>query len=101
MEEQNKEKLQELLNILQAHEMRIDYNFNAMLQLSMLVEYLYEKLEEKGIQIPMEPFEEFQKKRIQDIDETYKKMNEDPEARAKVMETVKEFQKEVQERIKL
>jgi len=31
------EKVQELVNILQAHEMRIEYNFNAMLQLSMLV----------------------------------------------------------------
>jgi hypothetical protein len=95
------EKVQELVNILQAHEMRIEYNFNAMLQLSMLVEYLYEKLAEQKIEINMEGFQDFQKKRLEEIDESYKEMNENPELKAKVTETISEMQKEIQERIKL
>lgn len=94
-------KLQELINVLRGHEMRIDYNFNAMLQISMLLEYLYETLSKKGIEIDMTEFEEFQKKRIDEIDETHKKMSEDPEAKAKIMETLSEFQKDVEQRIKL
>ena len=101
MSEQAENKLQELINVLRGHEMRIDYNFNAMLQISMLLEYLYEALSKKGIEIDMTEFEQFQKERIEDIDQTHKKMSEDPETKAKIMETLSEFQKDVEQRIKL
>ena len=87
MSEQAENKLQELINVLRGHEMRIDYNFNAMLQISMLLEYLYEALSKKGIEIDMTEFEQFQKERIEEIDQTHKKMSEDPETKAKIMET--------------
>lgn len=101
MSEQTENKLQELINVLRGHEMRIDYNFNAMLQISMLLEYLYESLSKKGIEIDMTEFEQFQKERIEEIDQTHKKMSEDPETKAKIMETLSEFQKDVEQRIKL
>lgn len=101
MSEQTENKLQELINVLRGHEMRIDYNFNAMLQISMLLEYLYESLGKKGIEIDMTEFEQFQKERIEEIDQTHKKMSEDPETKAKIMETLSEFQKDVEQRIKL
>ncbi len=101
MSEQAENKLQELINVLRGHEMRIDYNFNAMLQISMLLEYLYESLSKKGIEIDMTEFEQFQKERIEEIDQTHKKMSEDPETKAKIMETLSEFQKDVEQRIKL
>jgi hypothetical protein len=101
MSEQAENKLQELINVLRGHEMRIDYNFNAMLQISMLLEYLYEALSKKGIEIDMTEFEQFQKERIEEIDQTHKKMSEDPETKAKIMETLSEFQKDVEQRIKL
>jgi len=47
------------------------------------------------MEIDMTGFDEFQKTRIQEIDETHKKMSEDPEAKAKIMETLSEFQKDV------
>ncbi len=100
-EQQPENKLQELINVLRGHEMRIDYNFNAMLQISMLLEFLYESLAKNGMEIDMTGFDEFQKTRIQEIDETHKKMSEDPEAKAKIMETLNEFQKDVEQRIKL
>jgi len=49
----------------------------------------------------MEGFQDFQKKRLEEIDESYKEMNENPELKAKVTETINEMQKEIQERIKL
>ena len=57
-----------LMPLTEALESRIDYNFNALIQLSLLVEFLYMKLEEKDIKIELdETFESFQKERIEEI----------------------------------
>ena len=61
-----KNPIEEMLKIVQAHEMRIDYNFNAMLHVSMLLEYLYDSLEKAGVKIDMEGFEEYQKVKLEE-----------------------------------
>ena len=71
-----------VFQIAQSLESRIDYNFNSIMQVSLLVEFLYQTLEEQGIEIPLdEKFEEFQSKRVQEIqnkfEEVAKQMTED------------------------
>lgn len=63
-----------LLSITKALENRVDYNFNNLIQLSLLIEFLYESLEKQGIQIPLdEDFEKFQEKRIEEIKKEFDK----------------------------
>ena len=51
-----------LMPLSQALEARIDYNFNSLIQLSLLIEYLYSELEKKGLKVELdEQFDEFQK----------------------------------------
>ena len=72
------------INIADALEARIDYNFNSMIQVSLLVEYMYSQLEEKGIEIKLdEKFEEFQNSRLEEITKQFDKIKEsmkDPQA---------------------
>lgn len=73
-----------LIPLSQALEARIDYNFNSLIQLSLLIEYLYMQLEEKGIEVKLdEAFDEFQKQRIGEIreqfDQTVNAANENAE----------------------
>ncbi|MBC8226998.1 MAG: hypothetical protein H8E74_07645 [Gammaproteobacteria bacterium] len=57
-----------VLDVAQAMETRIDYNFNSIIQVSLLVEFLYEALEKQGIEIPLdESFEKFQAERLSEI----------------------------------
>lgn len=57
-----------LIPLSQALEARIDYNFNSLIQLSLLIEYLYMQLEEKGLEVKLdEKFDAFQKERITEI----------------------------------
>ena len=57
-----------LIDVAQAMETRIDYNFNSVIQVSLLVEFLYEALEKQNISIPLdEDFEKFQKARLAEI----------------------------------
>lgn len=64
--------LQFVINLAQALETRIDYNFNSVIQMSMLVEFLYETLEKQGINIPIDTeFQEFQEKRMKEIQEKF------------------------------
>lgn len=71
------------INIADALESRIDYNFNSMIQVSLLVEYMYSQLEEKGIEIKLdEKFEEFQNSRLEEITQQFEKIKKnmkDPE----------------------
>jgi len=74
-----------LLPLSQALEARIDYNFNSLIQLSLLIEYLYDQLEAKGIEIKIdEEFDTFQQRRIKEI-------------RSQFDETVSDIQKKTQE----
>lgn len=41
----NQEKTPELVDIVRAQDTRIDYNFNTLIQTSIIVEYLLEKLQ--------------------------------------------------------
>ena len=82
--------MEEMLKIVQAHEMRIDYNFNAMLHLSMLLEYLYDALEKLDIKIDMEPFEEYQAKKLKEIESSYEEIKNDPQAQEKLKKVFEE-----------
>lgn len=63
-----------LLNITKALESRVDYNFNNLIQLSLLIEFLYESLEKQGIKIPLDKqFEDFQENRLKEIKEEFDK----------------------------
>ena len=70
-----------LIPLSQALEARIDYNFNSMIQLSLLVEYLYQELEEKGMDIAMgDKFESFQEERIKEIKDQFELQKAETEA---------------------
>lgn len=77
--------LQFLITVADALEGRIDYNFNSIIQMSMLVEYMHLKLSEKGIDIPLdEDFQKFQESRLSEIQEEFEKIksNMDPQKAA-------------------
>lgn len=70
-----------LIPLTQALEARIDYNFNSMIQLSLLVEYLYSELEDKDIGIEMgEKFQAFQDERITEIKKQFEMQKAEAEA---------------------
>lgn len=80
-----------LITVADALESRIDYNFNSVIQISMLVEFIFNKLNEKGIEIPLdEEFEAFQKSRFEEIQSEFDKMKE----QANPEEAAKEFLKQ-------
>ncbi len=57
-----------LITVADALESRIDYNFNSLIQISMLVEYIHTKLAEKGINIELDDdFKAFQENRLAEI----------------------------------
>ena len=61
-----------VLSIAQTLEARIDHNFNSLMSISFLVEFLYSSLEKRGIEIPLdEEFEKFQKERLKEIREQF------------------------------
>jgi hypothetical protein len=77
--------LQFLITIADALESRIDYNFNSLIQISMLVEYMHIQLAEKGINIELdEDFKAFQEKRLSEIQQEFEtiKSKMDPQAAA-------------------
>ena len=80
-----KNPIEEMLKLVQGHEMRIDYNFNSILQLSMLVEYLYEQLESSNVKIDMDGFDEFQKTKVKEIEENYEKVKNDPDLQKEIL----------------
>ena len=79
-----------LITVADALESRIDYNFNSVIQISMLVEFLYNKLQEKGMEIPLdEEFETFQNERLKEIQSEFDKIKEksNPEDAAEQFKT--------------
>jgi hypothetical protein len=63
-----------LLNLTKALESRVDYNFNNLIQLSLLIEFLYESLEKQGMKIALDKeFEAFQESRLKEIKEEFDK----------------------------
>ena len=57
----------QLLNMMSGLRIRIDAANAQLVQLGLLVEYLYENLEQKGIEIPMESFPEWAENRYKEI----------------------------------
>ena len=55
------ETIQELFQVVKGQDVRIDYNFNTLIQTSILVEFLFTKLCELNPDLNLEGmFEEFQ-----------------------------------------
>jgi hypothetical protein len=76
-----------LIPLSQALEARIDYNFNSMIQLSMLVEYLYQELEDQNITIEMgEKFQSFQDRRVKEIKAQFQEQQATTEAESELEE---------------
>ena len=57
----------QLINMMSGLRIRIDAANAQLVQLGLLVEYLYENLEQKGIEIPMEGFPEWAENRYKEI----------------------------------
>ena len=69
--------LQFMLTVADALESRIDYNFNSLIQISMLVEYIHTKLNSQGIEIKLdEEFKAFQETRLQEIQQEFEKIKQ-------------------------
>ena len=71
-----------LITVADALESRIDYNFNSLIQISMLVEYIHTKLAEKGIDIQLDDdFKAFQEDRLAEIQAEFEQIKSklDPE----------------------
>ena len=83
--------LQFLITVADALESRIDYNFNSVIQISMLVEFLYTKLNEKGIEVPLdEEFEAFQKTRFAEIQSEFDKIKQESDPQQAAEEFLKQ-----------
>ena len=66
----NQEKLEELFEILKSQDARIDYNFNTLIQTSIIVEFLFEKLQELSPEKDLqEEFAPFQQSRLAELEE--------------------------------
>ncbi len=77
-----------LIPLTQALEARIDYTFNSMIQLSLLVEYLYDQLEAKDIKIEMgDNFQKFQDERVAEIKKQFELQKAEVEAEAELQES--------------
>ena len=71
------ETFQELFQVVKGQDVRIDYNFNTLIQTSILVEFLFNKLSELNPDLKLEElFEEFQTQRLQELDEIVKAAQE-------------------------
>ena len=71
------ETFQELFQVVKGQDVRIDYNFNTLIQTSILVEFLFNKLSDLNPDLKLEElFEEFQTQRLQELDEIVKAAQE-------------------------
>ena len=71
---ENNQKIDNILALLQNQEERVNYNFNTILQMTILTEYMFSKLSQHMPELNIEQdFESFQQKRI----EEFNKMTEE------------------------
>ena len=71
------ETIQELFQVVKGQDVRIDYNFNTLIQTSILVEFLFNKLSDLNPDLKLEElFEKFQAQRLQELDEIVKAAQE-------------------------
>ena len=71
------ETIQELFQVVKGQDVRIDYNFNTLIQTSILVEFLFNKLSDLNPDLKLEElFEKVQAQRLQELDEIVKAAQE-------------------------
>lgn len=63
----NSEQLKPIIDLVHSLEMRVDHNFNTILQMTLLVEYAYKLLEKHDILVDEEEFQKFQQERIDQL----------------------------------
>lgn len=61
------DELKPLIELIQSLEMRVDHNFNTILQMTLLVEYAYKLLEKHDISVDEEEFQAFQQERVDQL----------------------------------
>lgn len=88
------EKLEELFKILKTQDARIDYNFNTLIQTTIIVEFLFQKLQELNPDLNIEEeFLPFQKKRLEELEEIVNEakqsLEEDDETLESALDMVK------------
>ncbi len=98
---QSQETSSELIKHLQSHEMRIDFNYHSIVQLTFLMEFLIEQLEEKGVVIDMEKFDDYQKLQMENVQKTIDQAKQDPDFEQKTKEIFNQIQSELNDKIKL
>ena len=92
----NKETIDNILSLLQNQEERVNYNFNTILQMTILTEYMFSKLNQHMPELKIEEdFESFQQERIED----FNKMTEEAIQSAK--DIASETQKEIIDKINI
>jgi len=67
----------DLIQVLTSFRVRMDAANAQIVQLGLLLEYLYEQLEKKGMEIPMEEFNAWAKTRYEEIQKEAEKMMEE------------------------
>ena len=81
----------QMMQLMTGLRIRIDAANAQLVQLGLLVEYLYENLSEQGINVDMEEFPTWAEKRYSEIQEQAKQaMQESKEEVDKIKETLKE-----------
>ena len=72
--------LNNLLELVKNQELRVDYNFNTIIQMTILTEYIFSKISENFPDLNMqEDFETFQKERIDEFNNMLTQLDESSE----------------------
>ena len=71
--------MQQLLQFLNVIKFRQDTSHGQIVQLGLLIEFLYENLEKQGLKMPMKEFQSFAEKRYKEIQENGRKAMKEQE----------------------
>jgi hypothetical protein len=78
--ETEKPTLDQIVKLMNNQETRIDYNFNTTLQMTILVEYIFQKLTKQFPDLKLEEdYEEFQTKRLEEFNKMIEEIAKAPE----------------------
>lgn len=74
------EKITDLLELVKNQEVRVDYNFNTIIQMTILTEYIFSKIAENFPDLKMhEEFENFQKQRVDEFNNMLEELDQSSE----------------------
>ena len=74
----NENSLETLLNVVKNQDVRIDYNFNTALQMTIMLEFIFNKVSEQFPELKLEEdFPEFQKQRLTELQELISSVDEE------------------------